>query len=199
MTSSRLSVARLVVTLIAAIGGLFLGGPIDARAHAPRAIRHVHSARGDSYDSPIRRLRSAPAAASFAALRVYDPTIQLSGRNIVVAVGSSAAEEAGDGAGYLYRGVAEDHPGYQDALNGTAVPRGGTASAAAHNLGDTDSPFTSWSTDEGVARNFAGSNGAVMRIPNADGRGYTLVRSPDSFDEGEVLVRGPVRGATVLP
>lgn len=96
----------------------------------------------------------------------------------------------------LYRGVATHHPGYEDAVQGVARPRGGPASALEHNLGDTRSEFTSWTTDPEVARGFAG-NGVVLRVPMSSVRGQ-VVRSPDYFGESEVLLRGPVHGGEVL-
>ena len=98
----------------------------------------------------------------------------------------------------LYRGVASDHPGYNDALNGAARPRGGSATAIEHNRGDTRSEFTSWTTDPEVAKGMSYPGGVVMRIPQSSVAGR-LVQSPDLFDESEVLIRGPVHGAEVLP
>ena len=112
-------------------------------------------------------------------------------------VGGEIADAAGDSA-FLYRGVAEDHPGFPNALNGTAEPLGGPASAAEHNAGWTESPYTSWTTNIKVARGYAGPNGVVMQIPNAPGDGYSLVASPDKYDESEVLVQGVVKNAKVL-
>jgi hypothetical protein len=108
------------------------------------------------------------------------------------ATGSSVAAEGGADDSHLYRGVATDHPGYQDALNGNSIPRGGDASALEHNLGDTNSPFTSWTTDAEVAKEFAGSDGVILRIANAQGPGYNLVTSPYLFGESQVLVEGNV-------
>ena len=51
-----------------------------------------------------------------------------------------------------YRGVAASHIYYQDALRGIARPRGSTATPAQHNEGNTDSEYTSWTTDHRVAR-----------------------------------------------
>jgi hypothetical protein len=106
------------------------------------------------------------------------------------------------GNDYLYRGVEFGHPGYNDALSGKAKPRGGSASVADHNGGiDTDSPYTSWTTDyEGVAvpeSEEGNGPGAVLRIPNADGNGYKRVPSPDVYDESEVLIEGVVGDADV--
>jgi len=114
---------------------------------------------------------------------------------------ASAANTAGD-AGSLYRGLAADHPALEDAMNGIARPRGGHADPALHNGGNTVSEFTSWTTDESIARGIAAEAngpGTVLRIPNADGPGYVRVPSPDIYGESEVLIRGPVTGARVLP
>jgi RHS repeat-associated protein len=109
-------------------------------------------------------------------------------------IGSEAAESP-----WLYRGVAEDHPGFDDALNGIARPRGGTATPLEHNIGNTNSPYTSWSTSLSTAEGFAGNRGVVLRIANGNGPGYTLVVSPDWYGEGEVLVQGTVTNAAILP
>jgi hypothetical protein len=115
----------------------------------------------------------------------------LEGAGAEVALESEAAAEleaAGEEGSDLYRGVAETHPGYENALEGIAEPRGGPASALEHNLGNTDSPFTSWTTDPEIAQQFAGPDGVIMRIPIAAGEGYQLVTSPNLFSEAEVLV-----------
>jgi len=112
------------------------------------------------------------------------------------------ASPSGAAGDYLYRGVASDHPGYSDALEGRAIPWGGHSDPALHNDGNTRSEFTSWTTDRSVAVDFAtngGSdpNGVVLRIPNADGPGLIRVPSPNSYHESEVLIQGPVSGADV--
>ncbi len=98
----------------------------------------------------------------------------------------------------LYRGVASDHPGYQNALQGKAAPRGGPATVEEHNLGDTRSEFTSWTTDPEVAKGMSYPGGVVMRVPQSSVAGR-LLQSPDLFDESEVLIRGPVTGAELIP
>lgn len=55
----------------------------------------------------------------------------------------------------MYRGVNSTSPAYENATEGTAVPRGGTASPAEHNQGNTNSEFTSWTTNPEVAKNYA--------------------------------------------
>jgi hypothetical protein len=99
----------------------------------------------------------------------------------------------------LFRGVGTDHVGYADALEGTAKPWGGPASAEEHNLGNTNSPYTSWTTDLGVAQAKAGDGGVVRRIPQAPRAGNSFTWSPDWYYESEVLIEGTVTGAEVLP
>jgi len=114
----------------------------------------------------------------------------------------AAADAAGDaseaGDGYLYRGVTEDHPGFDDAADGVAEPRGGPASALEHNAGNTESDFTSWSSKEDVAMKFATNNGRnsgiLLRVAVKDVAGQ-VVRSLDKYKESEWLLRGVVRGA----
>jgi hypothetical protein len=111
-------------------------------------------------------------------------------------------DKAGNDTGFLYRGVTPGHPAYPDALVGDVVPWGGHSDPLRHNLGDNQSVFTSWTTDRDVAVQFATQNGrypdgVVLRVPDADGAGYTRVQSPDLYDENEVLIQGIVHGAEV--
>jgi len=115
-----------------------------------------------------------------------------------MAASRNAHRRVGSNDGFLFRGIGEGHPGFDDALRGVARPRGGFSSALLHNLGDTRSPFTSWTTDADVARRFAGERGLLLRIPNGPGGGYRMVPSPDLFGESEILIEGTVRGAEVL-
>ena len=64
-----------------------------------------------------------------------------------------------------------------------------------HNAGDTNSPYTSWTTDMDVARDYAGEDGVILRIRRSS---QNLVPSPDLYNEREVLVEGIVRGAEAL-
>lgn len=98
-----------------------------------------------------------------------------------------------------YRGVAHDNPQYAEALNGNVFPRGGPATPEEHNLGDTASEYTSWTTDRDVAVEKAtdrdlGGRGVVLDKEFVEAE---IVTSPDFYDEAEVLVRGPVTGANV--
>lgn len=82
----------------------------------------------------------------------------------------------GEEGDYLYRGLpkgmSDEHPAYQDALQGRAVPKGGHSDPALHAGGNTDSEFTSWTHDyEGVAldaaEEFGVEHGLVLRIPRS--------------------------------
>ncbi len=67
----------------------------------------------------------------------------------------------------------------------------------AHNEGNTSSIFTSWTTNPAVAARFAsiGGPGGVVHFKNFNIR--QVVPSPDRYSEHEILVIGPVTGATV--
>ena len=103
--------------------------------------------------------------------------------------------ESGTDPEYIYRGVGKNHEGYDDALNGVAKPRGGTATMEQHTQGETRSPYTSWTSDISVAQRFAGPDGVVLRV---DARSVNIAGWSDEFDESEALVEGVVRGADVL-
>jgi RHS repeat-associated protein len=110
-------------------------------------------------------------------------------------------EEAGD---WLYRGVAKDHPGYEEALKGNAFPRNpeGQATAMEHNrVSADDSPFTSWTDMLSTAKKHAKEGGVILRFPQGippAGAPYKFEMSPDVYWEREVLVRGPIEGAEVF-
>jgi len=101
----------------------------------------------------------------------------------------------------LYRGVWDTHPAFNQALLGNAAPRGGNiVSPYLHNMGNTNSIFTSWTTDAAVAAERAGAGGVILegRFPAS-----RLVASPNVapslIPEAEVLVLGKVTGAKVIP
>ncbi|MFY7814753.1 MAG: RHS repeat-associated core domain-containing protein, partial [Chryseobacterium taeanense] len=109
----------------------------------------------------------------------------------------------------LYRGVNSTSPGYENALQGIAKPRGGNATPLEHNTLTTESPYTSWSSNMSVAENFAlrtSGEGVVLTadIPNSqlvqspNLKSVNLVQSPGTIvSESETLVKGPVTGASV--
>ncbi|MGW7002516.1 RHS repeat-associated core domain-containing protein [Streptomyces sp. NPDC054933] len=108
---------------------------------------------------------------------------------------------------YLYRGVPEGHPGFQNATEGRAVPRGGQSNPVEHNDGSTDSPFTSWTTSPRVARRYAAgvrpgeTPGVILRLrlPTPDNplRQMALF-GEDKWGESEVLMENEVNGATIF-
>lgn len=107
----------------------------------------------------------------------------------------------GDGYVVLFRGVSENHPAYADALQGKAIPRGGHDSELRHNLGNTNSVYTSWTVSPWVAYQFATDNqkaynGVVLtkRFHRSE-----ITISPDKFHQGEVLIRGNVYHAIPVP
>ena len=108
-----------------------------------------------------------------------------------------------DGDGYitLFRGVHKDHPDYPNALRGEAHPKGGHENPVAHNNGDNSSIFTSWSVNPWIAWSFATKqgkeNGGLVLIKQV--HVSEITPSPDKFFQGEVLLRGIVRGAIPIP
>jgi hypothetical protein len=94
----------------------------------------------------------------------------------------------------IYRGVAEGHPGYEDAVRGVVKPRGGHENPYLHNEGDTRSEFTSWTTNRAVAERFTEGKGIVLQMTVDKSK---LIYSPDYYGESEVLIQGPVSGARV--
>ncbi|TGD56537.1 DUF6443 domain-containing protein [Flavobacterium humi] len=110
----------------------------------------------------------------------------------------------------LYRGVNTTSPAFENATQGTAVPRGGTATAAEHNAGNTNSEFTSWSTNPEVAKNFAlrtSGEGVIMEttvptsstVASPSVKNVNLIQGGGVVNESEVLLKGNVSGATVTP
>lgn len=151
----------------------------------------------------------APAvgAAEAALIAAEDAAVVGSGAAAGAATAEAAAGAEAEGAyleSGLFRGVPRDSPAYDEALKGNALPRSpeGPATATQHNLGNTaDSPFTSWTSRCDVASRFAKGDGVILRIPQEAppaGAPWSFEWSPDEWGEGEVLIRGPVRGAQVI-
>ena len=114
------------------------------------------------------------------------------------------AEEVADYEGMtLYRGVASDSPAYEDALEGAAEARGGPANALDHSLGDTNSPYTSWTSDYNVATRFATNNGTsdgvILTKTFAPGEAAQVAPNVEQMmEESEYLVPGRVTGASTV-
>jgi RHS repeat-associated protein len=98
---------------------------------------------------------------------------------------------------YLYRGIKRGHPDEINALKGIVEPGdvNSTITAEQHNQGGVShrSPYTSWSWDPNVAKNFAKEDGVILRVKAggapADGP-WTWAISPDIYYEKEVLLKG---------
>jgi RHS repeat-associated protein len=111
----------------------------------------------------------------------------------------------GGGDDYLYRGVPNGHPKYDDALEGRAVPHGGHSDPGRHAGGNTDSEFTSWTHDyEDVALDASdelGPGGIVMRIPHPSvpaGRDVRIHGTDhEVYEESEHALRGVIDGAEI--
>ncbi len=108
----------------------------------------------------------------------------------------------------LYRGVNESHAGFGNATKGTAVPKGGNATAAQHNAGNTASKYSSWTTNKDVAINYAkrpSGNGVVMSktvksssvVKSPSAKNVVLKQSGKKVNESEVLLKGKVKNAKV--
>jgi hypothetical protein len=108
----------------------------------------------------------------------------------------------------LFRGVNESSPGFENAKNGVAKPRGGNANPYEHNTKTTESPYTSWTTDIEVAENFAmrpSGKGVVLQksvlksntVNSPNTKAVLLKGKGKVVSESEVLLKGVVRGASV--
>jgi len=114
-------------------------------------------------------------------------------------VANAVAGALGESRVAVYRGIAPDHPGFESAVQGIAKPRGGTATAFEHNaLGNTESPYTSWTTDRAVAEGWATNNSGKGVVLHDEVAPSTLVPSPDVFHEKEVLRTGTVENAKTI-
>jgi RHS repeat-associated protein len=112
------------------------------------------------------------------------------------------SEEEEDGI-TLFRGVASNSPAYENALNGIAEPRGGNASMLDHSLGNTQSPYTSWTSSYSIAQDFATNGGTTSGaiLTNTFGTGVAIPVDPNveaMMQEYEYLVQGRVSGASVI-
>jgi RHS repeat-associated protein len=111
---------------------------------------------------------------------------------------SKSLANTGDDMDTVYRGVHGNHPQFQNAIKGKASPRGGHADAALHNAGDNRSVFTSWSTDYSTAVDFALQEGPGGVVLKQSAPRSSLIRSPDVFNESEILRMGNIEGATPI-
>lgn len=104
--------------------------------------------------------------------------------------------------GFNITDVGEPNPAYEDAGRGEANPRGGAdghIDSQRHNAGETeDSARTSWTPDKDTARDFATMNSGEGRILKKEfNKNDMITDSPDTQEEREILIEGPVRDAEV--
>jgi len=98
----------------------------------------------------------------------------------------------------LYRGVSGNHVKFKEALKGIVRPKGGDKTASQHNRGETDSIYTSWSTERWVAEDWAlTDNPKQAVILEKEFKISELVYSPDFSFESEKLIIGEILYAKV--
>ncbi|WP_055493841.1 RHS repeat-associated core domain-containing protein [Streptomyces sp. TP-A0356] len=112
------------------------------------------------------------------------------------------------GFNYLYRGVSIASPAYDDAAQGIAKPRGGSASMEQHHDGNTNSPYTSWSTSKQTALSYARGAaegrsdlpGVILQVKLPLGQPVypAIMFSTELWESNESLVEGLVQGAKVF-
>ncbi|MBD0741685.1 hypothetical protein BG418_09325 [Streptomyces sp. CBMA152] len=134
----------------------------------------------------------------------------LAGTIPVLVHNTNGACDIGDG--YLYRGLAKGHRGYDAATEGRAVPRGGHSNIKAHVGGNqTDSVFTSWTHD--IERATEGAQelndkwvgeGIILRTREADidpaigpSRNIRIHGTEYDMDEDEHLIVGEFQAPEV--
>ena len=109
---------------------------------------------------------------------------------------------------FLYRGVHAKHPMNAAARLGIVAPGDpqGTVTPKQHSVEDVsaDSPYTSWTSNEQVARGFAnsrGPGGILLRVrrgvPSASEQ-WRWEYSDDPWGEDEILLFGVRMGVEVL-
>lgn len=128
--------------------------------------------------------------------------VHAGGLGAIVALQAEAIAAAEESEGIqLYRGLSGDHPQLKTYLEtGEVVPRGGSASVYEHVMGNTQSNYTSWSTNIEVAKEFAGPNGTILTVNTAD-IPNTIIPTYEwsPFDEFEILIEGIIKGAKPIP
>ena len=154
-------------TVIVLTGGVAIG---EAGVLAVTTGGAAFSALGDGYTAADTALGTAARGIGNAA----GNGMGYVGRTVVVGAGAllganNAQEEetVAQETVTLWRGVTSTHPGFADATEGTAYPRGGLGSVFDHNLGETETEWTSWTSDEGWARAYAtrgGVPGIILEV-----------------------------------
>jgi hypothetical protein len=105
---------------------------------------------------------------------------------------------------YLYRGITNPHHQREPALEGISEPRGGHSDPMAHQNGDMNSEFTSWTPDLETAQEFAkdGENYdqdlLILRKPLSEfDPSQMSVAGRLGLEELEILVKGTVSGCEI--
>lgn len=95
------------------------------------------------------------------------------------------------------------HPGFEDSKSGVVDPPGGEATPYEHNNGATNTNYSSWTINQGVATWWAGRGDGPGILLQTEVPVSSLVLSPDLAFEGEVLLEGiqygDVSGLVPLP
>lgn len=123
-----------VSTAVSAVGSAVKGNYSEAgqtlieSTGIPQAVRTVSkAAQGDA-----EAIGSVAAVVAVAAV-----THKAGGK-------AASMESVGSETINLFRGVNSSSPAFKNATKGVAVPKGGNATPEAHNSGNTNSNFTSW-------------------------------------------------------
>jgi RHS repeat-associated protein len=117
----------------------------------------------------------------------------------VINMEDDVARAAGGGGELIevHRGVRPDprYSQFDDALEGVARPHGGHSDPLRHQMGDTASEYTSWTTSHRTARQHASQGDATGIVITTKVPVSRTTRPPLNLGEDEVLIRGTVTGA----
>jgi RHS repeat-associated protein len=159
------------------------------------ACHVTHDQPGD-WGIPTNDELSLRQVQGWHSLDKYTIPVHLAGLTVITFYTSEAIKATEQ----LYRGLRSDHPQLKAYLEtGEIRPRGGTASVYEHVMGDTQSNYTSWTTNIEVAEEFAGSDGTILTVNTADIPNTTIPTYEWSpFNEFEILIEGIINGAKPL-
>ncbi|WP_243715217.1 hypothetical protein [Micromonospora sp. KC207] len=97
---------------------------------------------------------------------------------------------------WFFRGVDENHRSYASQHGGTVTPVGGHNDPMLHNDGNTDSIFTSWTSNRATAERHAtrlSGRGVVLMVRRGTGPIIDMAfMGWDKWGESEVLIKGTV-------
>ena len=108
----------------------------------------------------------------------------------------------------IYRGIPLGHPGYESAKDGIARPVGGNSTPWMHRDGQTNSVYTSWTTNLSVAYQYAtrglyGTCDGIILVKKVDLNNDRIteidkVPGGDLYNEYEILIKGMMNGAVPI-